>query len=99
MQVLNANNNLLFDYCLHNNVAIVFQNKAQLSIICALFNMPIVNFFDRGVVHFVKDGNDQVLSVCFPIIPLHIQSNFVILSSDEFFRLAIDSSPSLINQN
>lgn len=94
-------NNLLFDYCISNNVAILFNTKNELWIICSLFGASLIYdkiIFDSGIITFKLNefSNEICFDACHLITPSFVR-NYVILHPQEFFRLAMDSAPSLVN--
>jgi hypothetical protein len=98
---MKRDNNLIYDYCITNRVAMLFNSRADLLGICSLFGAS--HIFDRipfnnGIITFVMMQNRDLINYdCSHMIGPNYYRNYVILHPEEFFRLAMDSAPSLVN--
>jgi hypothetical protein len=84
-------NNLILDYCLTNKVAISFANEDQLHRISLLFNKkkePVFLWKYGGWVSYTKiDRSGYTING--QIGPYPFSQDFIHLSAEEFFTLAL----------
>jgi hypothetical protein len=87
-------NNLIYEYCLKEKVAITFESFAELAAICKRFNYIPPTHVTRGIVSFYvggKDGSDY-FRIASLINNWWDVNGYTVLGAPEFFRL---SSPNI----